>query len=646
MSIVFRRYIKTNSSLLLLGNATTSIPQTCSFRSFSDEKSIIETQFSSSTILIENGLNVHELPLVVRRLKNITEVDEIHSKDSPKSTTDSVNYHMIQDEFKQCLDLRDVFSLLTKCTKITPNIALGAMERIYDLEKNPTLISIATRTMNINLTKGAILDKLLRVVMKTEDTQTILNILKTVSSFMEPYKPKFCDEILLRVIDNKLSIEQMCEFMEFLIQNKSDPKYSETIDKLWVGFLEREQDIDEHNIGKVFQVLHGFKSSKKTILAVLEQKFSDLWFKINVAVMVDILDTFVQEKYISAQSFAVVGIWLYTNIHAIDQDSLLDVISKLTQLNYTDDQVEKAVEKYMKLKGSKIGSPVLVVGILNYCLHFKIRNELILNFCSEYFIKNSQNVPNSFLKSIIYPIGYLNFNPIRSQKFWTLVESILHKDFSKFCTDDICSIMLSFIYVQKYPLKVVNRLFSSENLIKVYTPNTIKKLNLIDTALSLECSDYHGPFLPKDQWTKDVPQDPRIRNILKKTMDIFESVAGGPHKISTAVMVPHIYSDYTYLVDVLIHPAGLVNNTFNWKSKSTRNEIVAVLIHLPDHYCSDHQHLVGHQEMRKKHFKILGMKVSTLKYTTLSHYYTSCNTSGLRQYLEDSLNKAEECTNM
>ncbi|KOB73821.1 Fas-activated serine/threonine kinase [Operophtera brumata] len=518
MSIVFRRYIKANSSLFLLGNATTPFHQTCLVRSFSDEKSITETQYSSSTILIENGLNVHELPLVVRRLKNITEVDEIHSTESPQSTTDSINYHMIQDEFKQCMDLRDVFSLLTKCTKITPNIALGAIERIYDLEKNPTLISIATRTMNINLAKGAIMEKLLRVIiLKTEDTQTIINILNTDSSSMEPYKPKFSDEILLRVIDNRLSIEQLCEFMEFLIRNKSDPKYAETIDKLWVGFLEREQDIDEHNIRKVFQVLHGLKSSKKTILAVLEQKFSDLWFKINVPVMVDILDTFVQEKYISAQSFAVVGTWLYANIHAIDQDSLLDVISKLTQLNYTDDQVEKAVEK---------------------------------------------------------------------------------------------------------------------------------KLHLIDTALSLECSDYHGPLLPKDQWTQDVPQDPRIRNILQKTMDIFASVAGGPHKVSTAVMVPHIYSDYTYLVDVLIQPTGLVNNTFNWKSKSARNDNVAVLIHLPDHYCSDHQQLVGHQEMRKKHLKILGMKVATLKYTTLSQYYTSCNTGGLKKYLEDSLNKAEECTNI
>lgn len=646
MSLVFRRCLKANSYIVFVGNSVVPVPKTCFNRSFSDEKSLNETQYSSSTIFIENGLNVHELPLVVRRLKHISEVDETLATEPPKSTTDSLNYHMIQEEFKQCMDLRDVFSLLTKCTKITPNIALGAMERIYDLEKNPTLLTMADKTVHVNLAKGAILDKLIRVVMKTEDTQTILNILNTVSSFMELYKPKFSDEILLRVIDNKLSIEQLCVFMEFLIRNKSEPKYSETIDKLWVGFFERENDIDEHNIGKVFQVLHGLKSSKKTILALLEQKFSDLWFKINVNVMLDILETFVQEKYISAQSFAVVGTWLYSNIHAIDQDSLLDIISKLTRLNYTDHQVEKAVEKYIKLKGSKISSHVLVVGILNYCLHFQIRNELILKICSEYFLRNSQKVPNMFLKSVVYPFGYLNFDPMQGQEFWDLVETILDKDFGKFSTDDICSILLSFIYVQKYPLKLANRLLSSENLIKVNNPESLKKLHLIDTALSLECSDYHGPLLPKDQWTKNAPQDPRIRNIIKKTEDVFKSVAGGPYKFSTAVMVPHIYSDATYLIDILVHPAGLVNNTFNWKTQSARNENIAVLIHLPDHYCSDCEHLVGHQEMRKKHLKILGMKVVSLKYTILSNFYTSCNTSGLRQYLVDSLGNAEQCTNL
>lgn len=644
MSIVFRRCIKANSSLFLLGNATAPLPQSCINRSFSDEKSLNETQFSSSSIMIENGLNVHELPLVVRRLKHISEVDESQAVESPKTTTDSPNYNMIQEEFKQCMDLKDVFSLLNKCTKITPNIALGAMERIYDLEKNPTLISLPNKSMHVTLAKGAILDKLIRVVMKTEDTQTILNILNTVSSFMELYKPKFSDEILLRVVDNKLSIVQLCTFMEFLIKNKSDPIYSETIDKLWVGFFEREKDIDEHNIGKVFQVLHGMKSSKKTILGLLEHKFSDIWFKINVAVMLDILETFVHEKYISTQSFAVVGTWLYANIHAIDQDSLLDVVSKLTRLNYTDHQVEKAITKYMKLKGSKIDSHVLVVGILNYCLHFKIRNELILNVCSKYFVMHSHEVPNIFLKSIIYPFGYLNFDPKESHEFWTTVEGILDKDFGKFSTDDMCSILLSFIYVEKYPLKLVNRLFSSENLVKVNNPETIMKLHLVDTALSLQCSDYHGPFLPKDQWTKDVPQDPRIKNIFKKTMDIFTVVAGGPQKLSSGVMVPHIYSHDTYLIDVLIHPTELV--TSNWKSKSARNENIAILIHLPDHYCAGYEQLVGHQEMRKRHLKILGMKVVSLKYSTLSNYYTSCNTSGLRQYLEDSLKNAEECTNM
>lgn len=651
MSLVLRRYLKANGLFSSTSTNTSLVSSkgTGSIRSFSDEKFTNEPQFSHSTIMVENGLNVHELPLVIRKLKTIPEIDQNTSIEPPKSSSDSLNYPLIQEEFMQCLHLRDVFSLLTKCTKITPNIALGAIERIYDLEKNPpsaTPMTLPENSDHINLAKGAILDKLLKVVMKTEDTQTILIILNTMSTFMDLYKPRFSDELLMRVIDNRLTIEQLCQFLEFLIKNKANPEYSETIDKLWVGFLEREQDIDAQNIVKIFHVLNGLKSSKRTILTLVEQKFADVWPKISVSDMQDILNVFDEEKYISLQSCTVLGTWFFANIHAVNQEAMLDIVLKLTRLRYTDNKIEKAVEKYMRLKGTKIESPILVVAILNYCLQFQIRNEQILNACCEYFLSNAKNVPNGVLKSMIYPFGYLNFDPIKSSEFWALVEIKLDENFYKISTDDICSIILSMIYVGKRPLDLVNRLFNSEYLLKISNPETLKKLYLIDTALSLECSEYSGPHVPKDQCPKPVSHDPRTRNIIKKTKHVFDSVLGGANKFSVAVQVPNIYSDETYLIDILLHSAGFGSNGISWKSKAAGNENVAILIHLPDHYCSDNDQLVGSQVMRKKHLKMLGLKVVSLKYSILSQYYTSCNTRDFRKYLEDNIGKPEESTNV
>lgn len=651
MALVLRRYIKANACLFSPSNTSASLAThgMMSFRTFSDEKFFNEPQFSHSSIMVENGLNVHELPLVIRKL-TIPEVDQKPYIEATK-TSDTFNYPLIQEEFMQCMHLRDVFSLLIKCTKITPNIALGAIERIYGLEKNPqqaTLenLPVPVESEHINLAKGAILEKLLRVVLKTEDTQTILNILSTVSTFMNPYKPRFSEELLMRVVDNKLTIEQQCQFIDFLIKNKANLQYSETIDKLWVGFLEREQEINAKNIIKVFHVLNGLKSSKRTILSLVEQRFADVWPEISVSDMQEIINVFNEEKYISLQSSTVVGTWFFANIHALNQESMLDIILKLTRLRYFDNQIEKAVEKYMKLKSSKIDTPILIVAILNYCLQFQVRNEYILNACSEYFLNNAKNLPNSIIKSMIYPFGYLYFDPKKSSIFWPLAENKLEESFYKMSSDDICSVILSFIYIERYPLQLVNRLFNSEYLQNIKNLQIMKKLYLIDTALSLECREYTGPLIPKDQCSKPVTQDLRIKNIVKKTKHIFDSIAGGTDKLSTAVMIPNIYSDEIYLIDILLNSAGLVGNTFNWKTKSIRNENIAVLIHLPDHYCSNNEQLVGPQVMRKKHLKILGLKVVSLKYSILSQFYTGCNTSELRKYIEDSIKIGEDCTNV
>lgn len=643
---LWRSYSKARNNVLCGSNSCNSVSSLFHIvtRSRSDDK-FSTPEFSNSTILIENGFNVHELPVVVRKLKDLGALDDPPTTEAPRPANDSLNYHLIQEEFKQCVDLREVFSLITKCTKITPNIALGAIERINDLEeKGSHLNNLMTsdQTVQINFAKGAIVEKLLKVVMKTEDTQTILNILKTTSSVMEPYKYKFCDELLLRVIDNRLTVDQLCEFAMFLKANMSDQKYSETIDRLWIGFIDKEKDINENNIVQIFSILPGLKVSKKTIITLLEQKLSELWAKIKVVAMQDILDIFLVEKYFSMQSYNILGHWFYSNIHALDDDEMLAVITKFTRLKFTDNQIDAAIEKFLKYKSSKIKSQVLVIGILNYCTQFKLRNKHILDVCSQYFIDKRKCIPSSFLKSFIYPYGYLYMMP-SNKDFWVIAEDVLLKNYTKMNINDLCSIISSYIYCGHYPLTLVSKIFSAEYMANISNSDTLKKLHLIDTALSLECKEYIGPLLPKDQWFKPVIQDSRIKNIIEKCKDSFVSVIGDTNNMSTAVVLPNFCSDETYLIDVMLHPAETTSNTFNWKSNALKNESIAILIHLPDHYCSDNVHLIGPQVMKKRHLNILGIKVVSLSYALLSQFYTSHNTDGLKEYLAHSIYSAANC---
>ncbi|XP_050681998.1 uncharacterized protein LOC126977281 [Leptidea sinapis] len=360
--MLLRSYSKTRNSLLLCSKQCVPVKSYNAVysRFFSDEILDHNKNIINGTILIENGYNVQELPVVIRKIKDLPELDSSLIKKAPEGSSESINYHLIQEEFKQCMNLRDIFTLINKCTKITPNIALGAIERIYELEKNPLTLPIDTQNDHINYAKDAILEKLLKVVMKTEETQTIINILKTSSTLIEPYKFKFCDELLLRVIDSKLSVEQLCEFAKFLTENSKEPKYHEMIDKLWVGFKEKEDQINETNIVDIFKALSGFKVSKKIITLLVEHKLAELWPQINTDSMQVIMDVIITEKYFSFQTLAILANWFYANIHAFNEETMLEILTKFMKLDYYNEQVERALEKYLRFKREKIQSYVFI----------------------------------------------------------------------------------------------------------------------------------------------------------------------------------------------------------------------------------------------------------------------------------------------
>ncbi|XP_041975616.1 FAST kinase domain-containing protein 3, mitochondrial-like [Aricia agestis] len=631
--VLLRSYSKARGNIMFSCGSANSLCHWIALfsRSSSDDKSN-HPEFTNSTILIENGYSVHELPVLIRKLKDL---DFTQTSGLSKNTSESVRYDLIQEEFKQCKDLREVFSLITKCTKITPNIALGAIERIYALEQELHDYKLEEQSVHINFAKGAILEKLQKVVMKTEDTQTILNVLNTNSVIMEPFKHKFSDELMVRLIENKLTIDQLCEFATFLINNNTDQKYKDTIDRLWVGFIDKEKDIDENNISSMFNILPGLKASKRTMFLLLEQKFSEVWNKIKFSAMQDILNVLIIEKGFSMQMLTVLSHWLYANIHSLHEDEILDMVTKFTHLKYSDDQVVAAIEKYMRLKGPKIHTHVFIAGVYNYCMQFQICNKPILNACSKYFLSNIDEVPPSFLKCFICPHGYLFTEPENGMEYWNSVEDLLLRKFDKVSIDDMCSIILSFLYLEHHPLKLISKIFNPSYTVKINNPETYKKLQLIDTALSLECKTISGPMLPKNQCYTPITQDTRIKNMLSKINQALTDVIGDSNSFSTAVPIPNYCSDSTYIIDVMLHPPRLGTGNFKWNMKS--DNITAFLIHLPEHYCSNGKTLIGPQAMRIRHMKILGLKVVSLKYFMLSQLYASQDKDLLKNYIQETM---------
>lgn len=608
-------------------------------RRIGSDSSDKKPDFISSTMLVEDGPSVRELPVVVRRATTLMQEESTDGTAVPESG----QYHLIQAEFSQCTDLREVFSLLSKCIKITPNIALGAIERIFEIEKTTNFpLEVDTSVMNAHLAKGAILEKLLKVIMTTRDTQTFLNALNVQTVILEPYKYTFCDELLLRVIDNKLNLDQLSDFITFLGENRKDKRYEETIDKLWVGFVEKQDDINEKNIVKLLTVACNFKTSKTTVMLILEKKLWCFWWKLTVRDMQEILKVFSVKNNLSTQTLGIVGRWLNTNIHNIDEDYLLDFITKLIRFQYTDAQIESAIERYVKLKTKKIESKVLIVGILNYCMAFKIRNKNILNNCSKYFVSESKSISHSFLKSFIIPFGYLYHNPKNSEDFWRAVDVALHDKFSKICYNDLLEIVLSALYIGQNELKTIDLIFKPEFTNKIVNSDNKKlehKLNLIASILSLENKLHDSQICFNKEIPALIKQDIRIKKVKDEIVESIRTVAKDQYTVSNSVSVPKLCEDELYIIDFLVHPESLAITSPDWITNYEKNKLIAILVHLPEHYCYNSNQLIGPQMLRKKHLRLLGVRVVSLSYALICKLQR--NKEYFNEYIKNCIDNAE-----
>lgn len=597
------------------------------------------SDLTSSTILVQDGLTVQELPVIVYKVKNVLyphiEKSDV-SENSTKYTEKESSVHlMINKEFAKCSTLDDVYLLLSKCSTITPNIALGALECVYNI----------CDSLNNNgeiLLDTVLLDKLCNIISCSDDIYAIMRALNVVVSKNKNYLDILSDEILKRIADNKLSVLQACDVIAFFGNNIEVEKYSLNIEKLWVGLVGKEKEFDEEKTIKCFSILHYLKTSQKIVLRVLERRMLTLWWQMKPESVIQVMDCLLKNKIYATKILPVLGKWTNTNIHTLSEDNLLEIVSKLNSLEYTDVLIEKALERYIKVKGLNIKLDILMVAIMNHITMFKIRNPHILSGCAEYFIANGKNLNPIFLKPILYPFGFLNFQPSNGLKFWETVENVVSEKFLKIPVDDILDILLSCIYLEKYPLNFVTNVFNPNFLERINISEKSHKLRcklkLLDTAMTLECKAYKGPLLPKYRTSQPYWYDGRIKRLVNHIRENLNFIAGGEDSWSTFVMLPNIFASNLYIVDLMIHPKGLRNSILSLNLIKDRNVNVAVLINLPDHFCSKGETLIGPQSMRIKHLRLMGVKVVSLKYEIL--YKLSIHSKALNNYIVENLKEA------
>lgn len=192
----------------------------------------------------------------------------------------------------------------------------------------------------------------------------------------------------------------------------------------------------------------------------------------------------------------------------------------------------------------------------------------------------------------------------------------------------------------------------------------------MDSALTLECGlKYSGPLLPKDFSAKSHSVDGRIYRMAPFLENTFKKLfTKSTCFTETCVKLPNMPFNELYFVDIFINlvpssatsaeqqvdpleqvnlrsPTDILRQRFNPRSAGSivsSKELLAVLIHIPEHFCSDGNYLVGSQVMRIRHLKLLGLTVVSLKFETLIELRHQ--TQALHEYLQDMLTQAKVVT--
>ncbi|XP_063221138.1 FAST kinase domain-containing protein 3, mitochondrial-like [Bacillus rossius redtenbacheri] len=676
--IVLNNFLsKTNKVFLSSPKILCNIPICCISVGHVYSKIHKKDDLSQTTVILQDGVDMQELPAIVRKVKDvglITLRNFNSDSDSRKQPESSVSFvqgdvnaapeetdnskvsqeaevNEMVEGFKRCYSPKGVYLLLETipAEEVTPTVAVQAMKKIIELENNKHYrnpIEKAVEETPENFARTAIFNRLIEIVSSSIDSGIIIEGLKLVSHELvgaksAEYRKRLCDEVLVRATDGKLDIIQLCEAAKIFSSIDCSEKADNT-DKLWAGLVERASEIDASNILIVFRILLVLKKSKKVVLNIIEKKMSYVWWRLSGDAVGEILTILFEAKLRSYRIMNVFSRWINTNIHTVTEDDLLEIVSGFTALNHIDVGVEKALERYVKAKGIRIKNSAVMVAIMDYCVHFHFRSHYILQGCAEYFILNASELSPIAIKTLVVPIGLFDYHPSNAIQFWQTLENVLESKFVQFRPEDLIEVMLTCVYLEKYPVNFVKKIFNPYFLDRIHSQKDASalhqmrvRLKLFDTAMTLECSQYRGPMLPRDHSVKPVWLDGRVIRMVNFVVQPLSTIVGGPDRLSTMVAVPQLPLTDLYVVDLVIHPSQMGGSMLPFNIRSGRNVFVAVLIHIPDHFSSDGKHLIGPQVMRKRHLRKIGFKVVELDYNTL--WRMKVHPKELQSYLVESL---------
>ena len=575
------------------------------------------SQFGHSVILLQDGLNIEELPIAVRRAN----AKFLQLRSPCSSEIQKHEESVISDTvFKKCQSPEAVISELNDYNKeqVTAPVAYQALSKMAELGMN---IEYRNQGAEIDksFTSDAVLLQLGSTICTSGTADQLIGSLRLILLPSFPGKngalrKQLAETCLNRVLDNVCSVVQVCQVIE-LFSAMSQPYWA---DKCWPGLMGRH--IDGTDMLRVFQILPLLKESQRAVFNYLERLLADNMNQLDEQSVLRIL-AIVNELNLSNKRICVfASSWVRLNLHTLTEDGMAKLLTLFRRLNHSDQHLIRVMERFFISRGSGLQQE-LIAAAADYCRHFQFCSSVTLNVVAEGFSRLGPDKLNvRTIESVLTAFGKLDFRPDDEFTFWSTAEAVLDRKLVEFRPEALLDVLMSCVYLQRYPMNFIPRVFSAQFIHRIHSQTQDglielcrTKIKLLDSAMSFECGQY-GPshILPKDFNAKAMARDGRITRISGQLIAPLQEICGNRYIATPSVILRDLPLSPIYIIDVLVSPANEpVHFRYgNIRTHENRN-CIAVLIHPPEHYTihpSSKKRLVGVQAMRNRHLLLMGFR--------------------------------------
>uniref|UniRef100_A0A0B7A637 FAST kinase leucine-rich domain-containing protein n=1 Tax=Arion vulgaris TaxID=1028688 RepID=A0A0B7A637_9EUPU len=500
--------------------------QICLYSSDTDRERIARV-LNHSTLLVQDGIDIEELPILIKRVT----LNSFPFSSASSHTYSGDTFHNESDfnttfeqDLRNCSTVNDIFKLLEvpseKVRGVSASLALkrlhilkylsmdwhqihsfirsAVMRELYNTVEqdvkhlpNNILISLVGCYLTaegfspvcIDAINFEIQSRLGDEVFSIEELLSLVNVLK-MSKDTGMKHPSFnmgikypslsvVSENSSRLLSNDDGEELQMKMQQFdKYSSKINPEIREEIrlkcleiaNNVWIHLISRYQDVNEHTLPLILQSV---TAGKIQIINLLDRPLAKCWTSLSAEDVGSSLDNLLRLRVCNDGIMKYLGQWAYVNIHQMTPPLLLSFLNTFIHFNFLDENIVKVMERCLSLNGPLVQIDVVAMCV-EYCRSCRYLSPLVMDAAASHFTQYADSYEPLHLYVVLRAFGQLNYLPPKSSAFLKKVESCLMERFDYLHEAELVEILGSFTFIGVIPKNFYSSVSSPEFRAKIH----------------------------------------------------------------------------------------------------------------------------------------------------------------------------------